>query len=248
VRWLKLTDGLGLDRDYVVSTNAILPGTRFAVDAYVRFVQERSLLEAVGSSLTELFSPSIIGERVRGMLAHYAFIKRETLSYFEKRPPLAKRDSDFALDYVKRHATTPNRQRAVLEALEFKCGMLWSMLDVLYFAYVAPGNIPPGAFVPSEKHMERSDTDRNSQSRPKLRRGVRLTLNEAQGGWVLLAPEKIFKTDQIGAEILKRCNGTTTLDKIIDDLAVTYDASPQQIRDDVTELVESLAAKQLLDL
>ena len=150
-RWLKLTDGLGLDRDDVVSTKNILPGTRFAVDAYVRFVQERSLLEAVASSLTELFSPNIIGERVSGMLAHYAFITPETLSYFEIRPPLAKRDLDFALDYVKRHATTPDRQRAVLDALEFKCGVLWSMLDALYNAYVAPGNVPPGAFVPSEK-------------------------------------------------------------------------------------------------
>jgi coenzyme PQQ biosynthesis protein C len=147
-RWLKLTSGLGLDRDYVVSTRGILPGTRFAVDAYVRFVAEKTLLEAVASSLTELFSPVIISERVAGMLAHYDFIKPETLSYFDKRPPQAKRDSDFALDYVKRHATTPERQQAALAALEFKCDVLWSMLDALHFAYVAPGHVPPGAFVP----------------------------------------------------------------------------------------------------
>jgi coenzyme PQQ biosynthesis protein C len=147
-RWLKLTDGLGLDRDYVVSTRGILPGTRFAVDAYVRFVAEKTLLEAVASSLTELFSPVIISERVAGMLAHYDFIKPETLAYFDKRPPQAKRDSDFALDYVKRHATTPERQQAVLKALEFKCDVLWSMLDALHHAYVAPGHVPPGAFAP----------------------------------------------------------------------------------------------------
>jgi coenzyme PQQ biosynthesis protein C len=147
-RWLKLTDGLGLDRDYVVSTKGILPGTRFAVDAYVRFVRERTLLEAVASSLTELFSPNIIGERVRGMLSHYDFITQETLSYFDKRPPQAKRDSDFALGYVKRHAMTPEQQQAVLAALEFKCDILWAMLDALSHAYVSPGEIPPGAFVP----------------------------------------------------------------------------------------------------
>jgi coenzyme PQQ biosynthesis protein C len=147
-RWLKLTDGLGLDRDYVVSTKGILPGTRFAVDAYVRFVRERTLLEAVASSLTELFSPNIIGERVRGMLSHYDFITQETLSYFDKRPPQAKRDSDFALGYVKRHAATPEHQQAVLAALEFKCDILWAMLDALSHAYVSPGEIPPGAFVP----------------------------------------------------------------------------------------------------
>lgn len=147
-RWLKLTDGLGLDRDYVVSTKGILPGTRFAVDAYVRFVREHTLLEAVASSLTELFSPNIITERVRGMLSHYDFVTQETLSYFDKRPPQAKRDSDFALDYVKRQAIAPERQQAVLAALEFKCGVLWTMLDALSHAYVSPGEIPPGAFVP----------------------------------------------------------------------------------------------------
>jgi coenzyme PQQ biosynthesis protein C len=150
-RWLRLTDGLGLDRAYVVSTRGLLPGTRFAADAYVRFVRERSLLEAVASSLTELFSPAIIGERVAGMLANYDFVTRETLAYFDKRPPQAKRDSDFALDYVRRHATTPETQAAVLAALEFKCDVLWAMLDALYHAYVAPGHVPPGAFVPEDQ-------------------------------------------------------------------------------------------------
>ena len=147
-RWLRLTDGLGLDRDYVVSMRGILPGTRFAVEAYVHFVRERTLLEAIASSLTELFSPVIISERMDGMLAHYDFVTRETLAYFSARPPQAERDSGFALDYVKRHATTPEMQAAVLAALEFKCGVLWSMLDVLDYAYVSPGHIPPGAFVP----------------------------------------------------------------------------------------------------
>jgi coenzyme PQQ biosynthesis protein C len=149
-RWLRLTDGLGFDRDYVTSTRGLLPGTRFAADAYVRFVRERPLIEAIASSLTELFSPAIIGERVAGMLAHYDFVTRETLAYFDKRPPLAKRDSDFALDYVRRHATTSETQAAVLAALEFKCDVLWAMLDALYHAYVAPKHVPPGAFVPQD--------------------------------------------------------------------------------------------------
>ena len=100
-RWLKLTDGLGLDRDYVTSLAGILPGTRFAVEAYVHFVREKSLLEAVASSLTEMFSPQIIGERVEGMLKSYDFVSADTLAYFSKRPPQAQRDADFALDYVK---------------------------------------------------------------------------------------------------------------------------------------------------
>lgn len=149
-RWLKLTDGLGLDRDYVTSLQGILPATRFAVGAYVHFVREKSLLEAVASSLTELFSPVIIGERVEGMLRGYDFVTAETLAYFAKRPPQAQRDSDFALAYVKRNARTPAEQDAVLRALTFKCDVLWAMLDALYHAYVAPKHVPPGAFVPQE--------------------------------------------------------------------------------------------------
>jgi coenzyme PQQ biosynthesis protein C len=149
-RWLRLTDGLGLDREYVTSLRGLLPGTRFAVDAYVRFVREKSLLEAIASSLTELFSPQIIGERVEGMLAGYAFVTRETLAYFDKRPPQAARDADFALNYCKSNARTPEQQQQVLDALEFKCEVLWAMCDALQHAYVAPGEIPPGAFVPKE--------------------------------------------------------------------------------------------------
>jgi coenzyme PQQ biosynthesis protein C len=147
-RWLKLTDGLGLDRAYVVSMRGALPATRFAVDAYVRFVRENSLLEAVASSLTEMFSPTIISERVSGMLAGYPFVSRETLAYFNARLSQAPRDADFALDYVKREARTPDQQEQVLAALEFKCSVLWAQLDALHHAYVEPGHIPPGAFRP----------------------------------------------------------------------------------------------------
>jgi pyrroloquinoline-quinone synthase len=147
-RWLRLAEGVGLEREFVESTDGILPGTRFAVDAYVAFVRDRSLLEAIASSLTEMFSPSIISERVSGMLAHYDFITPETLAYFTPRLTQAPRDVDFALDYVTRHATTRADQLAVAGALRFKCDVLWSQLDALYYAYVAPGWIPPGAFVP----------------------------------------------------------------------------------------------------
>src|SRR5262249_48615308 len=159
----------------------------------------------------ELFSPVIIGERVEGMLKGYPFVTAETLAYFAKRPPQAKKDSEFALDYVKRNARTPAEQRLVLDALEFKCGVLWSMLDVLHFAYVSPGYIPPGAFVPKESV--------SPDARPKLPRGVRLTHNEAQGGWVLLAPERVFKAEGPASEIVKRCTGEATVNEIVDDLA-----------------------------
>jgi coenzyme PQQ biosynthesis protein C len=147
-RWLKLTDGLELPRAYVTSTAGILPATRFAVDAYVHFVRDRSLLEAIASSLTELFAPTIIADRVQGMLANYDFITGEALAYFDKRLTQAPRDTDFALEYVKREAGHPDQQQAVLDALTFKCDVLWAQLDALHAAYVEPAMIPPGAFQP----------------------------------------------------------------------------------------------------
>jgi pyrroloquinoline-quinone synthase len=147
-RWLKLAEGVGLDPAYVRSTAGILPGTRFAVEAYVNFVRDRSLVEAVASSLTELFSPVIIAERVSGMLKHYDFITHDTLAYFTPRLTQAPQDSDWALAYVKRHANTAEKQEAALAALRFKCDVLWAQLDALHYAYVTPGLISPGAFRP----------------------------------------------------------------------------------------------------
>ena len=105
-RWLKLAEGVGLARDYVESTAGILPITRFAVDAYVHFVRDRSVLEAIASSLTEMFSPNIIAERVEGMLKGYSFITMDTLAYFKPRLTQAPRDADFALAFVKAEAKT----------------------------------------------------------------------------------------------------------------------------------------------
>lgn len=149
-RWLRLTDALGFKRGYVLSGAGLLPATRFAVGAYLHFVRERSLLEAVASSLTELFAPAIISERVAGMLAGYDFIDRRALGYFDKRLAQAPRDASFAIEYVKREARLPHQQQAVLRALEFKCDVLWVQLDALYHAYVAPGHVPPGAFHPED--------------------------------------------------------------------------------------------------
>jgi len=148
-RWMKLVEGVGLDPAYAESTQGILPATRFAVDAYVAFVRDRSVLEAIASSLTEMFAPTIISERVSGMLANYPWITRDTLAYFTPRLTQAPRDVEFALGYVKEHARTRAEQESVLAALRFKCDVLWAQLDALHHAYVTPGLIPPGAFVPA---------------------------------------------------------------------------------------------------
>jgi pyrroloquinoline-quinone synthase len=148
-RWMKLAEGVGLDAAYVESGAGILPATRFAVDAYVNFVRDRSLLEAVASSLTELFAPTIIAERVSGMLANYPWVTQDTLAYFTPRLTQAPQDSAFALRYVQEHARSVAEQQAVMAALRFKCDVLWAMLDALNHAYVTPALPPPGAFAPA---------------------------------------------------------------------------------------------------
>ncbi len=148
-RWLVLAEGVGLDRGYVSSTKGALAATKFAVEAYVRFVREESLLEAIASSLTELFAPAIHRERIAGLLKHYDFADDRTLSYFKKRLDQAPRDVAFGLGYVLREARTPERQQGVIDALYFKTDVLWAQLDALYHAYVDPCHIPPGAFDPA---------------------------------------------------------------------------------------------------
>ncbi|MFZ5790365.1 MAG: pyrroloquinoline-quinone synthase PqqC [Pseudomonadota bacterium] len=147
-RWLVLAEGVGLDRDYVRSLAGILPATRFAVDAYVRFVRERTLLEAVASSLTELFAPDLHKARIAALLQNYDFANERTLAYFKTRLTQAPRDVQFGLAYVLREARTREQQESCLAALRFKTDVLWAQLDALHHAYVTPGFIPPGAFVP----------------------------------------------------------------------------------------------------
>lgn len=147
-RWLNLCEQLGLDRDYVRSTKGLLPATRYAGDAYVAYVRENSVLAAIASSLTELFAPDIHRERIAGFLEHYPFANDVSLAYFRKRLDEAPRDVRFGLAWVLENARTPEQQQAVIHALSFKLDMLWAQLDALYFAYVDPGFIPPGAYVP----------------------------------------------------------------------------------------------------
>jgi pyrroloquinoline-quinone synthase len=119
-RWLKLTEGLGLDSAYVESTEGILPATRFAVEAYVHFCRDKTPLEAIASSLTELFAPNLHEERISGMLQHYDFVNPDIMSYFSRRLTQAPRDAGFALEYVKANAKTHAEREAVCNALIFK--------------------------------------------------------------------------------------------------------------------------------
>jgi pyrroloquinoline-quinone synthase len=155
-RWLRLAEAVGLEPAYVASTAGVLPATRFAVDAYVRFVRDRTLLEAVASSLTELFAPAIHASRIEGLLKHYAFANEASLSYFSNRLREAPKDVAFGLGWVLDHADTAEKQAAAAAALSFKTDVRWSQLDALEHAYVTPARVPPGAWLPGEGLMVRA--------------------------------------------------------------------------------------------
>ena len=149
-RWLKLAEAVGLDPDYVASGRGVLPATQFAVDAYIRYVRDMPLLQAVASSLTELFAPKIHEQRIEGLLEHYDFANTDSLSYFRKRLTEAPKDVAFGLEWVLSRADTPEKEDMAAEALIFKTNVLWAQLDALHSAYVDPGCIPPGAWHPGE--------------------------------------------------------------------------------------------------
>jgi coenzyme PQQ biosynthesis protein C len=148
-KWLRLVEATGLPREQAIRGEGILPATRYAVGAYVHFVSTRTLLEAVASSLTELFSGKLIVLRMDRLRQYYPWLA-SGLDYFQARITQAPEDADFALAWVVKHATTRGEQELALAALRAKCDILWAMLDALYFSYVAPGWPPPGAFRPSE--------------------------------------------------------------------------------------------------
>ena len=157
-KWLRLVEATGLSRADALRGNGILPATRFAVQAYVDFVSTRTFLEAVASSLTELFSGKLIALRIDALRKYYPWLSGG-LDYFTGRLTQASEDADFALAWVVEHARTRQEQDAAHAALRAKCDFLWAQLDALYFAYVNPGWPPPGAFHPSDSGRKGNSHD-----------------------------------------------------------------------------------------
>lgn len=149
-RWIRLAEASGLERERVLRCREVLPAVRYAVDAYLTLVQTRTFLEAVASSLTEMFSRDLIALRMDRMRQHYPWLSGG-LDYFTARLDQAPEDAAFALQWVTQHAQTRAEQEIAIAALRAKCDILWAQLDALYFAYVQPGWPPPGAFRIEEK-------------------------------------------------------------------------------------------------
>lgn len=133
--WVRLGEAVGLDRDELWSQRHVVPGVRFAVDAYVNFARQVPWQEAVCSSLTEMFAPKIHKDRLANWPLHYGWIDPAGLQYFRSRISLAERDVEHGLQVTLDHFTTRAQQERALEILQFKLDILWAMLDAIDNAY-----------------------------------------------------------------------------------------------------------------
>jgi pyrroloquinoline-quinone synthase len=136
--WLRLGEALGLTREAMMDERHVLPGVRFACEAYVTFCKTRPWVDAVASSLTELFAPSLMRKRLEAFPTHYPWVDTEGLEYFRSRLVQAPRDVEHGLEIVTTHCTTVETQRRAFEALAFKLEMLWVMIDTIHNAYREP--------------------------------------------------------------------------------------------------------------
>jgi pyrroloquinoline-quinone synthase len=130
-----LGEAVGLTREEVRDERHLVPGVRFAVDAYVTFARTRPWVEAVASSLTELFAPDLMTERLTAFERSYPWIDRDGLAYFQARLDQAPRDAEHALEVVTAHCGSKVEQARAVAALSFKCDVLWSILDAIDRAY-----------------------------------------------------------------------------------------------------------------
>lgn len=143
--WMRLGEALGVPRERMEGLSYVLSGVRFACDAYVNFVREASLVEAVASSLTEFFAPDLMSRRIAAFEKHYPFVAADGLAYFRQRVPRARRDSSEAIDLVVEMAVTPELQTACMRALVRKTEILWHLLDSVTFeCTTAQGLALPG--------------------------------------------------------------------------------------------------------
>jgi pyrroloquinoline-quinone synthase len=134
--WIRLGEAIGVPRHEMEDERYVLPGVRFAAEAYVTFCKTRPWIDAVASSLTELFAPDLMRKRIAAFPEHYPWIRGDALEYFKSRLEQAPRDSQQGLRLVLTHCTTVETQRRAFEALAFKLEMLWVMIDTIHHAYL----------------------------------------------------------------------------------------------------------------
>jgi pyrroloquinoline-quinone synthase len=216
--WLRLAEGVGLDREEVASCRSVLSGVRAACDAYVELVRGRSLVEAVASSLTEFFAPDLMTKRVLAWEQHYPWVDLGMLAYFRSRVTRARRDAQEAIEFVTRHAASPEVQDACVDALIRKTEVLWKLLDSVYAAHVSP----------------------------RLASKAKLRYDRKADRTMLLYPEKGLVLNGTAADVVKLCTGERTVGAIVDELAAKYNQEAATVEREVIALLTSLAERGLV--
>jgi pyrroloquinoline-quinone synthase len=139
-KWLQMGEAVGLTREEMLAQARLLPGVRYAVDAYVNFCRVQPWLIAMASSLTELFAPNLMRTRIAAFQRHYSWVQEAGLRYFISRLDQAPRDTEHVMSLVLERCRTREEQEQIAAALKFKCELLWAMLDAMYLAYILPTN------------------------------------------------------------------------------------------------------------
>ena len=226
--WLRLGEALGVSRQELESERGVLPGVRYAVDAYVNFARQKPWIEAVASSLTELFGPAAIRVRLEALERHYPWIDPAGLEYFRTRLVKAPRDADYALELVVERCRTRDQQDAAVAALQLQ---------------------DRGAVGAAGRHRARrlaatrGGRDR-VMTRPRLVTGARLRYDEVREEHLLLVPEGAVRLNPSAAEVLELCDGQRSVDEIVGVLTARYDGA--DLGADVRELVDGMAERGLL--
>ena len=254
--WLRLGEAVGLSRGDLLGERLVLSGVRSAVAAYVRLARDEPWPVAVASSLTKLFAPDLMEERIRALERYYTWVPDWGLEYFRARLTQARVDSDEALELTLAHCTTSVLQGRAVAALEKKCGILWSMLDAIMTAYgagPAPSPRPrrrrgPCGIPARRSTMKPVDgpSPPDPLARPRLAEGVRLQADRRGGGMVLLYPEGVLQLNRTGTEIPALCDGRRGIDEIVAVQAGTRVAPDGDLRADVLEFLGLLHVHQLV--
>jgi pyrroloquinoline-quinone synthase len=157
--WLRLGEAVGLSREELLDERFVVPGVRSAVDDYVQLARNEPWPVAVASSLTELFAPDLMAERIQAFERYYTWVPAWGMEYFRARVTQARVDSDEGLELTLTRCTTLDLQERAVAALERKCGILWSMLDAIMAAY---GAGPAEASSPAPDATRRAESPEGS--------------------------------------------------------------------------------------
>ncbi|MBS0287514.1 MAG: pyrroloquinoline-quinone synthase PqqC [Proteobacteria bacterium] len=216
--WLRLATACGLSRDETLSLKHVLPGVKFAVDAYYQFAKQAPWQEAAGSCLTELFAPQIHQDRLKSWPIHYPWIDQEGLTYFKSRIKQANQDVEHALAFTLDYCDTKEKQLRAINILHFKLDILWSILDTIsiYHGFAL-------------------------QPKVKIAPRFKFQWEETQKSFVLLYPEGMIQLNESSSEILKLCDGSKSQDDIISILEKKFDNA--EIKQDIIEFLEQAHAK-----